>query len=53
MVTDTFVQSVKVVTGRGSLQRIGELLEKAGYQKAFLVFYNFLVLLWLPAMFRG
>ncbi len=42
MVTDTFVQSVKVVTGRGSLQRIGELLEKAGYQKAFLVFDEFM-----------
>lgn len=42
MVTDTFVQSVKVVTGRGSLQRIGELLEQAGYQKAFLVFDEFM-----------
>lgn len=38
MVNHTFVQQVKVVTGKGCIQQLGELLQQSGYQKAFLVF---------------
>lgn len=38
MVSHTFVQQVKVVTGKGCIQQLGELLQQSGYQKAFLVF---------------
>jgi len=34
----TFQQQVKVITGAGSVQQIGQVLEEAGYTKAFLIF---------------
>lgn len=33
----TFVQQVKVITGRGSFSKIGSLLAECGYQKVFIV----------------
>lgn len=38
MVEYSFVQSVKVVTGAGSVAKTGEVLKDAGYKKAFLVY---------------
>lgn len=42
MLNCTFTQSVKVLTGQGCIQQIGELLQQAGYRKAFLVFDEFM-----------
>lgn len=33
----TFVQQVKVITGRGSFSKIGSLIAECGYQKVFIV----------------
>ncbi len=38
MLNFTFTQSVKILTGANSVTKIGELLVKLHYQKAFLVF---------------
>lgn len=38
MLNYTFVQSVKVLTGKGSINNIGEACKDHGYKKAFLVF---------------
>lgn len=38
MVEYSFVQSVKVVTGAGSVAKTGEVLKDVGYKKAFLVY---------------
>lgn len=38
MVHHTFVQQVKVITGKGCIQQLGELLQQCSYKKAFLVF---------------
>lgn len=40
MLNYTFVQSVKVLTGEGSVYQLGELLEEAGYKKPFFVCGN-------------
>lgn len=42
MLNYTFVQNVKILTGAQTLRQIGELLQQAGYQKAFLVFDEFM-----------
>ena len=42
MLNYTFVQNVKILTGAQASRQIGELLQQAGYQKAFLVFDEFM-----------
>lgn len=37
MINFTFIQRVKVVTGKGCFANIGELLNECGYKKAFIV----------------
>lgn len=38
MLNYSLVQSVKVLAGRGTINNIGQLLNEAGYKKAFLVY---------------
>lgn len=37
MLNFTFVQSVRILNGKGCISQIGELLKQVGYQKAFVV----------------